>query len=454
MTRFLRSLAVICLAAAPVSAQAQTPAPAPAPAPAPPPTSPLTIRLGDADFLIGGFLDAAAILRSTNVGSGVPTTFSTIPFDNTPQGNQRETRLTAQNTRLNLLVTTKVGSAAVKGFFEVDFLGAGPANAFVTANAHTMRLRHGWFQYARGGFEFTGGQTWTLLMPNRNGVSPVSADVVFSQTLDANLQLGLVWARQNQFRFAVHPSKTVSAAVSLENPEPFIGGGVVLPASFPASEVDTGANTAAPSPYPDVIGKIAFDPQTGKTHQHLEAGVIVRGFRTYSPATDASHSATGSGLSLGAVIEPVKNVRLIGTTLLSSGGGRYMIGQAPDFMVNADGSPSTIGSTSLLAGAEVQVRPPTNIFGYYGTVRVDQKVATDGAKSIGYGVPGSTAANKSIDETTVGFNHAFFREPRYGAMHLIVQYSYVTRTPWSVPDGAPRDAHVHMLYVSARYVLP
>ena len=86
MTRFLRSLAVICLAAGPVSAQAQTPAPAPAPAP--PPTSPLTIRLGDADFLIGGFLDAAAVVRSTNVGNGLATPYATIPYGNTPQGRQ------------------------------------------------------------------------------------------------------------------------------------------------------------------------------------------------------------------------------------------------------------------------------------------------------------------------------------------------------------------------------
>jgi len=87
-------------------------------------------------------------------------------------------------------------------------------------------------------------------------------------------------------------------------------------------------------------------------------------------------------------------------------------------------------------------------------VRVDQKVTTDGDRAIGYGVPGSTTANKSIDEATAGVNHAFFREARYGAMHLIVQYSYVTRTPWSVPAGTPADAHLHMLYVSVRYVLP
>jgi hypothetical protein len=448
MTLGSRYLAVAFCVISPLCARAQTPAPAVQP------PAPLTIHLGDVDFRIGGFLDAAAVVRSTNVGSGPATTFGTIPFDNTPQGNLRETRLTAQSTRLNLLVTTNVGTTAVKGFVEIDFLGAGPGNAFVYSNSHTPRLRHGWAQYARGQFELTAGQTWTLLTLNRNGLSPVSADLIFSQNLDPNLQLGLVWARQNQFRFVAHPSKTVSIGASVENPQPFIGTAVVLPASFPAVEVDTGSTPGAPSPYPDVIGKFAFDPQTGDTHQHVEAAVVVRGFRTYSPASNASFSTTGSGVSFGGVIEPAKNVRLIGNGFWSSGGGRYMIGQAPDIMINADGSPDTIGSTSALGGVEAQVKPPTMVFGYYGTVRVDQKVATDGAVPIGYGVPGSTAANRAIDETTFGVNHAFFREARAGSMQLIVQYSYVKRTPWSVPDGTPSNAHVHMLYVAVRYVLP
>jgi len=180
----------------------------------------------------------------------------------------------------------------------------------------------------------------------------------------------------------------------------------------------------------------------------------VRGFKTYSPALDTTFSDTGTGFSVGAVIEPMKSLRLIGNGFWSSGGGRYMIGQAPDFMVNADGSPSTIGSSSFLGGVEWQMKPPTMVFGYYGTVRIDQNVASDGGIPIGYGVPGSTAANRSIDETTAGFNHALFREARYGAMHLIAQYSYVTRTPWSVPEGTPLSAHVHMFYIAVRFVLP
>jgi hypothetical protein len=444
MTSYLRlALVFVCLLL-PCAVLAQTSSP---------PSSPLTIRIGDADILPGGFIDALGIVRSTNVASGPATTFATIPFDNTPQGNLHETRFSAQTSRLNVLGTTRVGNATVKGFFEIDFLANDAGNAFVYANSHVPRMRHGWAQYANGTFEFTAGQAWTLLVPNRNGLSPASADVFLTQNLDANIQVGLVWARQAQFRFVAHPSQTVTAGVSLENPQPFVGA-TVLPASFPAAEVDAGSTPGAPSPYPDVVGKIAFDPHIGKTRQHFEAAVLVRGFKTYSPASDRTFSATGTGVSLSAVAEASKNVHIVATTLISDGGGRYMIGLAPDFIVNADGSISTVGATSFLTGVEAQVKPPTMVFGYYGTVRIDQTVGDDAGKPIGYGIPGATAANRTIDETTVGFNHSFFREPRYGALQLIVQYSYVKRTPWSVPDGTPSSAHAHMLYVSARYVLP
>jgi hypothetical protein len=438
-------LSLVLLATAP-AVSAQTPAP---------PASPLAIKIGDADFLIGGFADATAIVRSTNVGSGIGTSFNTIPFGNTPQGNLSETRLTAQNSRLSLQATSMVGHAAVKGYVEADFLGAGPANAFVTSNANTFRMRLYWVQVITGRFEFLGGQSWSFLTPNRNGLSPAPADVFFSQNMDTNYQVGLTWARQTQFRFIAHPSKTFAAGVSIENPQQYVGAAVVLPASFAASEVDAGANASAPNPYPDVIGKIAFDPQTGKTHQHVEVAGLVRGFKTFDNASGTAYSQTGRGASVNVNLEPLKGVHLVGTTFFSSGGGRYIFGLGPDFIVNTDGRPTLVTASSAIGGAEVQAGARTLLFGYYGTANYGREVAMDtNGRPIGYGIPGSAAANHTIDETTLGFNQTFFREPRLGALQLIVQYSHVTRTPWSVPAGAPADAATHMVYVNVRYVLP
>ena len=69
-----------------------------------------------------------------------------------------------------------------------------------------------------------------------------------------------------------HPNDTVTAAVSIENPDQYVGSGVKLPAGFPSGEVDTGATVNdVPNPFPDIIGKIAFDPKIGHTHQHIDA---------------------------------------------------------------------------------------------------------------------------------------------------------------------------------------
>jgi hypothetical protein len=52
------------------------------------------------------------------------------------------------------------------------------------------------------------------------------------------------------------------------------------------------------------------------------------------------------------------------------------------------------------------------------------------------------------------WTQTFWRNPQYGAVLLVTQTSYVTRAPWFVALGAPKNAHLMMGYVSLRYVLP
>ncbi len=446
MSRLSISLALVLALAAAAAAQGQAPSPA---------TSPLTIHLGDADFLIGGFLDATAIARSTNVGSGIGTSFASIPFANTAKGQLGETRFSAQNSRISLAVTSKVGGTAVKGYVEADFLGIQPTNAFVSSNSNSLRMRLYWVQLQRGKFEFLGGQSWSFLTPNRNGLSPNPGDLFFTQDMDTNYQVGLTWARQNQFRFIYHATSTIAAGVSLENPQQYVGSGVALPAAFDASQVDVSGNTSTPNPYPDVIGKVAFDPVTGRTHQHFDLAGLVRGFKTYNNSTHASSAATGTGVAGTANVEPVKNLHLIATGFVSSGGGRYIFGLGPDLIVRSDSSLELVGAKSFIGGVEALATPKTLLFGYFGYAHFDQVLATDtNGSPIGYGIPGSTSANRIIEESTVGVNQTLFKESRYGALQLIAQYSYVTRNPWSVPAGAPTQAKAHMFYFDVRYVLP
>jgi hypothetical protein len=436
---------------------------------APPATSPLAVHVGDADFLIGGFMDLTSITRSTATGNGISTNFSNFPFSTTatgapnPNANLGETRFSAQNSRISLQATSKVGTASLKGYVEVDFLGNTAQNLNVTSNSNGLRMRLYWVQYQQGKFEFLAGQSWSFLVPNRNGLSPMPGDLFYSQDVDTNYQMGLTWQRVPGVRFIAHATDAVAVGVALENPEQYVGGAVVLPKAFPAFEVDTGAGSslvgsasATPNLYPDITAKLALDPKTGSTHQHIDVAVLVRGFKTYNPTTNASSSTTGSGESVNAVIEPVRGLRLIATNFFSKGGGR-MIGNTgtPDFIVNPDFSMSLVKSWSGIYGAEVTAKN-TLLYGYYSVDRIDQNATldADGKTPIGYGITGSQAANHKIDEVTVGLTQTFFRDPKIGGMQLMIQYSNLKRTPFSVPAGTPADAKLNMFYVNVRYLLP
>lgn len=435
---------------------------------APPPTSPLSIHIGDSDFTIGGFMDMTTITRSSTTGNGLGTNFSNFPFSSSAAGPNvatglPETRFSAQNSRITLQATSKVHGANLKGYLEADFLGNTAQNLNITSNSDGLRMRLYWVQYQQGKFEFLAGQSWSFLVPGRNGISPMPGDLFYSQDIDTNYQMGLVWQRVPGFRFIAHATDTVTMGVAIENPQQYVGGAVVLPKAFPVGEVDTGSGggavgSASPTPnsYPDVSFKIALDPKTGKTHQHIDAAGFVRGFKTYNSATDSTSGATGYGGSVNAVLEPVPNFRLMATNYFSKGGGRY-IGNAgvPDFIVNPDFSMSLVQSWSGIYGTEITAKN-TMVYGYYSLTRIDQNTAldADGKTPIGYGIVGSTAANNKIDEYTGGLVQTFFRDPKIGGMQLMLQYSYLKRTPFSVPAGTPSDANMHMFYVNVRYILP
>jgi len=67
-----------------------------------PKESPLSFRIGGADFTPGGFIDFENIFRSTNTGNVTATNFWAIPFNTLPAGHLTEYRSTGQYSRINL----------------------------------------------------------------------------------------------------------------------------------------------------------------------------------------------------------------------------------------------------------------------------------------------------------------------------------------------------------------
>lgn len=425
------------------------------------PDSPLQLHVGSAAITPIGFMDLMAVWRSHTVGSGIGTNFAAIPYGDTYQTNLSEFRFSMQNSRIGFRVDADVKSSRVIGYMEADFLGNAPGNVAVSTNSNTLRSRLYWVDVRVREWELLGGQTWSLVMPGRSGISPLPGDLFFTQVVDPNYQLGLYWGRIPELRVVYHASSTTALAVALGSPEQYIGGSaggplVTLPAALASTysaELNNGTNNlGVPNRGPDIIAKFAFDPYR---KLHLEVGGLLRAFQLYNPIDSTRHSATG-GAGFGSVhFEPFKGFRVLANVFLSSGGGRYIFGQAPDLIARADGSPSLVKSSSTVCGLEY-TNKNTLLYGYYGGLWVDRNVATDtDGKAIGYGYDGSPSSqNRLVQEITFGVSQTFWKDPKFGALNLMGQYSHLQREPWSVAAGAPADAHLDMVLANLRYTLP
>jgi hypothetical protein len=433
--------------------------------------SPLSISIGNTTFTPLGFVDATFFGRSTNVGSGIGTNFGGIPFNNSVADHMSETNFSTQNSRIGFRVDSTVHGAQVLGYFEADFLGNQAGSVFVTSNADTFRMRNIFVDVRKGIFEVLGGQDWSLATPNRNGLSPVPSDIFYTQNMDTNYQAGLVWSRQTQFRFTLHPNDNFAVALSLENPQQYIGGSgglsataVTLPSALTStvgSEFNNGSsNYSAPNLHPDIIVKAAYDTHLSGKHLHFEAASLTRSFKdafaTGSSGTYQSNTLTAESGEVNANLQLAKRFTLIANTFFGSGNGRYVFGLAPDVIVRADGTISPVHTYSTVDGFEAQVSRNTLLYGYYGAVDTAKNVAIDSnGKLIGYGFTGSSNGdNRTIQEGTIGLVPTIWKSEGYGSLSMILQYSYLTRAPWYMAIGAPSNAHTNMYWVDLRYTLP
>jgi len=427
--------------------------------------APAFIRLGSTCLVPVGFLDATTIWRDKNAGSSIGSNFGGVPYNNTVNGKLSEYRFSPQNSRLGFRFDGDWKGTHFIGYNEFDFLGtSGSSGITVTNGAFVPRLRLYWVDVRRGKIEFLAGQSWSMLTPNRRGISALPGDLFYTQVIDVNYNAGLTWTRQPGFRVLFHPSDKVTFGFSAENPDQYIGGSaggstVVLPSAFTAlngTQLDAANEVlAAPTLHPDFIAKVAFDPSS---HFHGEVTGIERTFKIINPnnlAFGVTSTKAGGGVQLGLNGEIFKGFRLVSTNYWSDGGGRYLFGQAPDLTVTAQGKISLLHSGGLIEGFEATFGKWL-LYGYYGLYYVGKDVVidTNGSK-VGYGYVGSAnSQNKAIQEATFGVNETIWRNPRYGAINLMGQYEYLTRDPWYVAAGAPKNTHDNTIFVNIRYTLP
>ncbi len=429
---------------------------------------PAYLRLGSVCIVPVGFMDLTTYWRDANAASSMGSNFGSIPYSNAVNGNLSEFHFSAQNSRLGFRVDGNWKGAHFIGYNEFDFNGTGGSTALAVSNgAIVPRLRLYWVDVRKGKLEFLAGQSWSMLVPNRRGISAIPGDLFYTQVVDINYIAGLTWTRQPGVRVLFHPNDKVTFGFSAEQPDQYIGGsaggsGITLPAAFSAlagTQLDNAQNISAggflaqPGYTPDFIAKVAFDPNS---HVHFDIAGLESNFKTVNPANLGQHfTATGAGVEVAGNVEVIKNFRLISPNYWSQGGGRYLFGQAPNLIVRADGTLSPVKSGGFTEGFEATVKN-TLIYGHYGGVYIQRNVTLDANGSkIGYGYAGSPGSmNRAINEVTFGFNQTIWRNARYGAINFMAQYQWLQRNPWAVASGSPTNAHDNTIYTNIRYTLP
>jgi hypothetical protein len=205
---------------------------------------------------------------------------------------------------------------------------------------------------------------------------------------------------------------------------------------------------------PDIIAKLAFDP-TRKFHAEVD-GVMIANKIAY-PLNGAfpTNTKVGGGGSINLGFDIMPNVRVVTNNYYSNGGGRYIFGQAPDFIIRSNGTASLVHSASTVTGLEITAGK-TLFYGYYGGVFIGRNLALDanGTTKIGYGAIANDGQNRAIQEVTFGSNTTLARSAKWGALNLMFQYSYLQRNPWLVTGTSPTNASLSMGFVNLRYTLP
>jgi hypothetical protein len=422
---------------------------------------------------LGGFVDFENVFRTTNTQNNIATAFGSIPFSNTPQGQITEFRTTAQYSRFNVKFAGNFAGNQITAYLETDFSGNDAPNVYQTVNSTTNRLRLYFADVKRGKWEFLGGQTWSWLTPNRKGIGPMPSDLAITYNEDQNLMVGEPYTRAAEFRVAYHANEHWAMGVGIETPNQYIGNYVALPSAFTSvgSQFDNNANPGAANLMPDFLSKVTYDRDFSGRHFHAElTGLFTAAHASVVPAGSTAfrtHNVFGGGGQIAANYELVPNkLVFLANAFWSHGGAHYLVATAPQLVVRPNPAGNDVSLSMVHAGAgsaglEWRATPKNAFAVYYSADYFGRNFFPDTTNTmkpgtiIGFGGPGSpNTNNRAIQQASFDWIGTFWKNPRHGALQAYTQYSYLTRAPWYVAPGTPKNAHLSMVYVGLRYVLP
>src|ERR1700739_696532 len=238
-----------------------------------------SFRVGSAVMEVGGFVDLENIYRTTNTQGNISTPFQAIPFNDTAQGRERELRTPTQFSRFSFKVTDKFAGNDVLGYLETDFSGNDAAGVYQTINPHTERLRLYFMDLKHNKWEILGGQTWSWLTPNREGIGPMPVDLAITYNEAPDIGVGVPYTRAAEFRVAYHANEHWALGLGIEDPNQYIGGYVGLPPQFTSigTKFDNGPNAGAANLMPDILSKVTYDRDFSGRRFHAEVTGLFNG---------------------------------------------------------------------------------------------------------------------------------------------------------------------------------
>jgi len=149
-----------------------------------------SVNLGGLTITPGGLLNLNGESRSAATINSVATSFGNIPL--TAEAGQ--SLITMRDSRLDLKGQIPVGNVQFDAYLESDFMN-------FTAGQSPWRWRQYWGQARAGKWEILGGQAWSLLRPNRKGISS-DQGLMHTDVIDPAYQVGLLGSRVRQVRLA------------------------------------------------------------------------------------------------------------------------------------------------------------------------------------------------------------------------------------------------------------
>jgi len=461
----------------------------------------------------GGFLEAASIYRSKNEDSDLASNFAKLPLANNAVGHTQELRFSARQSRLSLLTQGKINDDTLAAFYvETDFLGAAQTANSNETNSFNLRIRnvYGTLDWNDSGWHLLAGQNWSLATLNSKGITP--RNEVPPPSIDAQYVPGFAFARQPQLRLTKDfDDKQLWVAVSVENPQTTFSGSTVTGVSALTGATGTGStvgssgaisgssassgfaniNTFSLNHVPDVIGKIAFEPNIGGARPvHLELFGLYRdyydrinvgsnafGIPTGIGNSDASGGGVGGSIAINVV---PKLLDVQGSFLTGSGIGRYGAAGLPDATLQPNGKITPIPETMFLGGATLHATPALDVYIFGGQEAETGKpynitnLAGTSTSHLGYGNPflsnagclsevatGATALTctgtvKSVDQITAGFWDKIY-SGSFGYVRVGVQYSHTDLDTFAGANLAGKAGSLapkvsdDMIFTSFRY---